>query len=150
MIFLPRISALHCMVLILMSNIAAIYRLIKVQPNALCRSFLRALVYAAMCSFMLGYHVHEKAIIIPWILQTFLVAETEMDRLLYFLLTLSGLYSLFPLIPGKFEWCIKNLLTILFLSITYFGLDIKQEFSIQSKRLVFIFSLLLPLYYSII
>lgn len=104
-VYLPQISALFCMLLIGICLIPACILLYKYPSGkALCK----CMVYSSMSMFMFGYHVHEKAILIPWVLQTLVCTDSIEDRLLYLLLACSGTVSLFPLIPGQFEWAIKG------------------------------------------
>eukprot|EP01032_Pedospumella_encystans_P016506 gene16506-18833_t len=67
---LPSVSAGVCLLLMfctLLPAMCVVYR--TPTPKVL----VHALVYASLCSFMVGYHVHEKAIIIPLLLQTLVV-----------------------------------------------------------------------------
>lgn len=114
---LPRVTATHCLLLVLLASAPAAVRLLRVQPATASKQrwqrqqfvlALRALVYASLSSFMLGYHVHEKALLPAWLLQTLLVAESASDRVVFFLLSAAGSVALFPLIPGPFEWCVKG------------------------------------------
>ena len=61
-----------------------------------------------MSSFMLGYHVHEKAILTPMIFQLFLSVISPQDGFLALLLTQVGTYSLFPLFTGLQELPLKG------------------------------------------
>lgn len=114
---LPRVTATHCLLLVLLASAPAAVRLLRVQPATASKPrwqrqqfvlALRALVYASLSSFMLGYHVHEKALLPAWLLQTLLVAESPSDRVVFCLLSAAGSVALFPLIPGPFEWCVKG------------------------------------------
>jgi alpha-1,3-glucosyltransferase len=104
-VFLPKVSAQLCLMLVLLSLLPACFAIYR-RPNI--TQLVRCLVYASMSSFMLGYHVHEKAIIIPWLLQTLICTVSPQDRLLCFALTAIGGTSLLPLLPGQFECCIKS------------------------------------------
>ena len=71
---LPPVSAAACLGLV---GLALLPAVLAVWSKPTHRTLLAALVYASMCSFMLGYHVHEKAVIIPMLLQTFLLLDPD-------------------------------------------------------------------------
>lgn len=104
MTIFPKVTATHCLGLVLLTSIPAI---IAVSKNQSLKVLIRSLAYASMCSFLFGYHVHEKAIIIPWILMS-LYADSVLEKFSLMLLSTAGIVSLFPLIPGKFELLIKG------------------------------------------
>ncbi|CAM9089867.1 unnamed protein product, partial [Ectocarpus fasciculatus] len=63
--FLPSVSAGVCLGAIVVAMAPALYALAKKpDPGVL----IDAVLYCSMCSFMFGYHVHEKAVLIPMIL----------------------------------------------------------------------------------
>ncbi len=99
----PRVSASHCLLLVFFSTIPS---MLVVYKNQSSKVLLRVLVYCSLCSFLFGYHVHEKAIIIPWILLS-ICAETVLERYSLVLLSTAGTVALLPLIHGKFELLIK-------------------------------------------
>jgi alpha-1,3-glucosyltransferase len=104
--FFPQISAGHCLFMTLIAVLVASWWLFirKFSMKNVCRS----LVFVSLSSFMFGYHVHEKAILIPLLIQTLLVHDSEEDQFLFLSLTMSGIISLFPLIPGQMELLIKG------------------------------------------
>lgn len=61
---------------------------------------IQSVVYCSFCSFMLAYHVHEKAIMTALIPLTLLVCETHLRNLhslIFWQVSLWGLLGLFPL-----------------------------------------------------
>lgn len=74
-----------------------------VTPNLLIRSVL----YTSLCSFMLGYHVHEKAILIPMLCAAMISSRSDRDAVLFIKLSAIGIFSLFPLFTGIDELMIK-------------------------------------------
>lgn len=105
-------------------------------PGSLCKS----VVYMSLCSFLFGYHVHEKAILITLIPLAIMAAKgrdpTAPSR--YIFLSTIGTYSLFPLLTEPQEYLIK-----IFLSATYLSIAIpwlqspniwKNFFGIASKK----------------
>ena len=84
---------------------------IKEQLN----QFLRTIVLCSLCSFLFGWHVHEKAIlmaILPFTLLAFTGKET--DARIFLFLQAVGHYSLFPLLFTSFETVIKICLALFY------------------------------------
>ena len=115
---LPRVSAAVCLLLTMVSIFPGLtvlwYRsdgnkMIGVHRRARTILLVRILVNASLSSFMLGYHVHEKAILTPMILQLFLSVLSPEDGFFAILLAQVGGYSLFPLFTGLPELPLKGL-----------------------------------------
>jgi alpha-1,3-glucosyltransferase len=130
-LLLPRISALHCLLLTLWSLLPALQRILRQPEPTHVRNIagedaaegrssgreaivtlLRCLVFASLSTFMFGYHVHEKAVLTPMVLQLLLSAESSEDALLSLLLTQAGGTGLFPLFTGLQELPIKGATSI--------------------------------------
>jgi hypothetical protein len=87
---LPPVSATMCLLLLfltLLPAMVAIYR----KPTA--QTLLVCLVYASLSNFMWGYHVHEKAVIIPLLLQTFTLMYSTYNEEEEELSTVGGIHS---------------------------------------------------------
>lgn len=67
---LPPVSAGTCMIVLMLSLVPALCVLYK-TPSV--RVLVQCLVYASLSSFIWGYHVHEKAVIIPMLMQVFVL-----------------------------------------------------------------------------
>merc|ERR1719412_399930 len=70
--------------------------------------FLRAVTLCTFISFLFGYHVHEKAILmvtIPWTI--LFVANYEYERRMFVFLTTIANFSLFPLLFREEETIVK-------------------------------------------
>ncbi|KAM9788607.1 LOW QUALITY PROTEIN: dolichyl pyrophosphate Glc1Man9GlcNAc2 alpha-1,3-glucosyltransferase [Neosynchiropus ocellatus] len=78
------------------------------------RGFLRCLVICALGSFMFGWHVHEKAVLLAILPLSILAVQTREDAGTFLLLATAGHYSLFPLIFSPAELPIKVLLMLSF------------------------------------
>ncbi|XP_066109806.1 dolichyl pyrophosphate Glc1Man9GlcNAc2 alpha-1,3-glucosyltransferase isoform X3 [Saccopteryx bilineata] len=78
------------------------------------RGFLRCLVLCALSSFMFGWHVHEKAVLLAILPMSLLSMGKAGDASIFLILTTAGHYSLFPLLFTAPELPIKILLMLLF------------------------------------
>ncbi|KAF3705491.1 putative dolichyl pyrophosphate Glc1Man9GlcNAc2 alpha-1,3-glucosyltransferase [Channa argus] len=109
---LPSISppiTFLCTLLSILPAVASIW----LRPQG-ARGFLRCLVLCALGSFMFGWHVHEKAILIPILPLSILAVESREDARTFLLLTTTGHYSLFPLLFTPAELPIKVVLMLVF------------------------------------
>lgn len=81
--------------------------------------FPRLITYVTLSAFLFGFHVHEKAILMPLAPLLMLAAsgkDADAVREYSFLLTV-GTYSLFPLLTRMEEYAIKILLLVTHISI---------------------------------
>eukprot|EP00116_Pleurobrachia_bachei_P003679 sb/3463941/ len=107
---LPNITPLHCATLTLALLSLPLIKLFK-SPSP--ERFLRSVVFAAFTSYMTGYHVHEKAllvILVPYGLALFLDSSTAKD---YLFISVIGTYSLFPLLYQVQELPLKVVIHIM-------------------------------------
>ncbi|EAZ63014.1 predicted protein [Scheffersomyces stipitis CBS 6054] len=117
-LILPTITPKLTFLLTLFYQIMALIPLF-LQPNF--RRFVGALTLCGYSSFLFGWHVHEKAILIVIFPMTFLVSQDK--RLLgpFNLLVTCGYVSLFPLIFTCNEWLVKVVFTLLWYIIFHFN-----------------------------
>uniref|UniRef100_A0A9J7XAE4 Alpha-1,3-glucosyltransferase n=1 Tax=Cyprinus carpio carpio TaxID=630221 RepID=A0A9J7XAE4_CYPCA len=83
------------------------------RPNG-ARGFLRCLVICALGSFMFGWHVHEKAIMMAILPLSLLAVDSRKDAGIFLMLSVTSHYSLFPLLFTTQELPIKIFLMLLF------------------------------------
>lgn len=74
------------------------------------KNFIASLVHCGMSSFMFGWHVHEKAILLAIIPLGLIAAEDGFQRRTYLLMATIGHFGLFPLLFLPTETPIKILL----------------------------------------
>mmetsp|Transcript_17233 Transcript_17233/g.25465 ORF Transcript_17233/g.25465 Transcript_17233/m.25465 type:complete len:490 (-) Transcript_17233:819-2288(-) len=111
---LPEISPSLCALLLITGLLPGLYCAWKATP----RTFLYCVVFCGLSSFMLAYHVHEKAImtaIIP--LATF--CHDKNDKRLFLRLNTFGLVGLFPLLFRPIELPLKLMSLISYMALTY-------------------------------
>lgn len=129
---LPDIPASMCALLLLLSLIPGLY--FGAWMAAARRDNTRlilAVVYSAMCSFQLGFHVHEKAIlnaIIPFIIlvatnktvpTSLSIHQMITQRFLFFQMTALGLLGIFPLLFRVVELPVKLVTYTAYMALCY-------------------------------
>ena len=81
--------------------------LICLWQNPRPEGFLPAAVYANLCSFMFGYHVHEKAILMVTVPMALEALRSQQHSRQYFVLSTVGHVALMPLLFTEQEYPIK-------------------------------------------
>lgn len=115
---LPTITPKLTFLLTLFYQVMALIPLF-LQPTF--ERFIGALTLCGYASFLFGWHVHEKAILIVIFPITFLVPRDKRLLSPFNLLAACGYVSLFPLIFTCEEWLIKVVFTLLWYIIYYFN-----------------------------
>ncbi|XP_074246866.1 dolichyl pyrophosphate Glc1Man9GlcNAc2 alpha-1,3-glucosyltransferase-like isoform X1 [Saimiri boliviensis] len=109
---LPSVTPLATLICTLIAILPSIFYLwFKPQGP---RGFLRCLILCALSTFMFGWHVHEKAILLAILPMSLLSVGKAGDASVFLILTTTGHYSLFPLLFTAPELPIKILLMLLF------------------------------------
>lgn len=114
---LPEVTSPMTFIIAVCAMIPALFHIIRRPfPGTL----VETVVYCSLCSFLFGYHVHEKAILMTLIPMAIMVAKARHgDRMAgsYIFLTTIGTYSLFPLLTEPQEYLIKVFLLLTYLII---------------------------------
>lgn len=110
-VILPSISPGTCLLLTFLGIMPCCYKLWKCPGNPL--HFIRCLVLCALTSFVFGWHVHEKAILLVIIPFTLLAVTWEQEARSYLLVSTVGFFSLFPLLFQPFELPTKTLIFLI-------------------------------------
>ncbi|XP_062289282.1 probable dolichyl pyrophosphate Glc1Man9GlcNAc2 alpha-1,3-glucosyltransferase [Scomber scombrus] len=117
---LPSVSpsvTLVCTLLSILPAVASIW----FRPRG-ARGFLRCLLICALASFMFGWHVHEKAVLIAILPLSVLAVESREDAGIFLMLSATGHYSLFPLLHTPAELPIKVVLMLIFTIFSFVAL----------------------------
>ncbi|KAJ1526081.1 hypothetical protein ONE63_009246 [Megalurothrips usitatus] len=124
---LPSISPRLTFLLTLLSIVPALVKLWLSPGNPL--HFVRCLVLCACGSFMFGWHVHEKAVLMIIIPLTVLAVVWRREAQIYLILSTVGHYSLFPLLFTPFELPIK--VSLLLIHAIYAFLNLSHLFALD-------------------
>nr|CAG4637044.1 EOG090X06YP [Ceriodaphnia reticulata] len=116
-VVLPSVGPKTTLICTLLALAPAVVILLKrpYQP----RIFVRAVVLCAFASFLFGWHVHEKAILIVITPLTLLAVSSHEDCRLFMLLSVTGHVSLFPLLLTPFENVVKTVLVLTYSLASY-------------------------------
>lgn len=126
---------------------------ISIVPSVLClwfkpqgpRGFLRCLVLCALTSFMCGWHVHEKAILLAILPLSLLAITSAKDAGIYLILATVGHLSLFPLLFTPQELPIKILLMAIFSVFSFSSLNAlfrKEGKLLNRSEALYVYSLI--------
>lgn len=118
---LPNITPTVTLVLTLLSLCPCLYRLWFCSNNPL--HFPRSIVLCSSLSFLFGYHVHEKAILIPLIPLTITSVLNPREAKIFLLFSFCSLYSLLPLIFTPLESILKFILFFTYTIYTFVSLN---------------------------
>lgn len=117
---LPEITPRHTFILTILTQLPALVKLF-LSPSS--DNFLGALILTAYSSFLFGWHVHEKAILLV-ILPFLLLCLRDRRHLGAFRpLAIAGHVSLFPLLFTTQEFLIKTVYTVLWLVVFLAAFD---------------------------
>jgi alpha-1,3-glucosyltransferase len=101
---LPDISASTAIILVVLAMIPSLIRLNLTPTHGV---FMRVVVNCTLCMFVLGYHVHEKAILVTLIPLSLISFESPLAASLFLQISFVGIFSLFPLFSGLAELPVK-------------------------------------------
>ncbi|KAI0776009.1 glycosyltransferase family 57 protein [Trametes elegans] len=85
----------------------------KLWMNTSYKSFVTALTLCGFTSYMFGWHVHEKAILLVLVPLSLLAAENNEYFRVFTLASIAGIYSLFPLLFTPAETLVKIIYSVL-------------------------------------
>jgi alpha-1,3-glucosyltransferase len=128
---LPSIPPVVTMVLTLVAILPALLKLWFAPSGP--KEFPQCLLLCAYGSFMFGWHVHEKAIMMITVPMCLLAVEEVVFGRLFILVTVSGHIALFPLLFQPAELLPKVLLFIAYTSLTIMGLSLNIQHTVKQQ-----------------
>jgi alpha-1,3-glucosyltransferase len=126
-VYMPSVNASVCLIITIAAMVPAVVSIIRTPEP---KTFLFSMIYCSLCSFMFGYHVHEKAILIPCILSCLALASSGRSVLVqtcFFLLSSFSVLSLLPLFTGAAELPIKIVFHVLNAFLTLYFIEEVDE-----------------------
>ena len=116
---LPSISPLATLISTLLTMLPCLINLwLKPRDS---KRFLKALVLCAYGSFMFGWHVHEKAVLLITIPLSLLSLDSRTYGRIFILVSTAGNLSLFPLLFQPAETPIKVILMLMYTFFTFWA-----------------------------
>ncbi|KJA29945.1 glycosyltransferase family 57 protein [Hypholoma sublateritium FD-334 SS-4] len=124
---LPNVKPAHTFVITVVFQLVW---LVKLWRNPTYKSFLTALTLSGWTSFLFGWHVHEKAVLLVLIplrqvgsASRLLAAERQAYFRTFLLASVAGVFSLFPLIFNPTESIIKVVYSTIWIAAVYIPLS---------------------------
>ncbi|KAL7046021.1 hypothetical protein ACKWTF_002445 [Chironomus riparius] len=143
---LPQITPKITFIITTISMIPCCIKILRNREDSVA-NFLKPLTICAACSFMFGWHVHEKAILMILIPIQILSSNCVSEMSSSFFLAVFGLYSLTPLLYSKELIILKLSLFVLYIMINYYILKQNSYPKLLVIEKIYCFGLfLLPIY----
>ncbi|TFK43647.1 glucosyltransferase [Crucibulum laeve] len=117
---LPNIQPIHTFIITIAWQ--SIW-LIKLWRTPTYKSFLTALTLCGWTSFLFGWHVHEKAVLLVLIPLSLLASERQAYFRTFIIASVAGIFSLFPLIFTPGESLVKVIYSTLWITFIYVPLS---------------------------
>lgn len=125
------------------------YQILAVIPVLFDPSFKRfigSLTLCGLASYLFGWHVHEKAILLVIIPFSFLVVLDRRLLVSFMLVSAAGYVSLFPLLYENADFALKCLYTFVWCVIYFFAIRKTTKLSSSVERRVFFMDRLAIIY----
>ncbi|KAL6309706.1 glucosyltransferase [Sparassis latifolia] len=113
---LPNVKPIHTFAITIAFQ--ALY-LLKLWKTPTYKSFVTALTLCGYTSFMFGWHVHEKAILLVLVPLSLLAAENHAYFRTFMIASVAGIFSLFPLLFTPAETLVKIIYSVLWAIIVF-------------------------------
>ena len=111
-----QVGATVCTLLVLVAMTPCLVALWRNPSTSL---LLHSTSYAALCGFMFGFHVHEKAILTSVILDAVQACRGHGGRLSFSVLAATASYSVHPLLYKQDEYAAKWAITLTYMSLLF-------------------------------
>ncbi|KAI9141884.1 glycosyltransferase family 57 protein [Paraphysoderma sedebokerense] len=115
-VVLPNILPHHTFILTVVSQVPA---LIKLWRNPSFENFIVSIVLCGFGSFHFGWHVHEKAMIMVLIPLSLLSITSLALAKIFYIASIVGYFSLFPLLFQPLEFPIKISILVIYVTLSY-------------------------------
>lgn len=144
---LPSISPLMTFIAVSLAMLPCCIKMLFYKTESI-RSFMKPLIICAATSFMFGWHVHEKAILMVLIPLQVLTANSHQEARSSLFLTIFGLYSLTPLLFTSELILVKLSLFALYVGFNTFAFrELFQTQVLKTHEILYSAGILaLPLY----
>ncbi|KAI0729352.1 glycosyltransferase family 57 protein [Fomitopsis betulina] len=113
---LPNVKPIHTFIITIAFQ--AVY-LVKLWRAPTYKSFVTALTLCGWTSFMFGWHVHEKAILLVLVPLSLLAADNHAYFRTFMIASVAGVFSLFPLLFTPAETLVKVFYSSLWAALTF-------------------------------
>ncbi|OCB91546.1 glycosyltransferase family 57 protein [Sanghuangporus baumii] len=113
---LPNVKPIHTFIITLAFQ--SVF-MIKLWRTPTYKSFLCALTLCGFVSYMFGWHVHEKAILLVLVPLSLLAGENHAFFRTFILASVAGIYSLFPLLFTPAETLVKILYSTIWMYLVF-------------------------------
>lgn len=117
---LPNVKPIHTFLVTLLSQTVFLVKLSRVPTY---KSFLGALTLCGYTSYMFGWHVHEKAILLILVPLSLLAPESYAYFRTFTIASAAGVFSLFPLLFTPAEIFVEVLCSILWATLIFVPLN---------------------------
>ncbi|CAF0744393.1 unnamed protein product [Brachionus calyciflorus] len=124
--------------------------LVILKKKNIIDRLINLIVICAFSSFLFGWHVHEKAVLMILIPASILAVKDKNQACLYFFMTTISYYSLFPLIYKNFEYPIKIVLFVMSVLYNYEALryQFKDGFKLKKIEIFYLGLIILLEFYN--
>ncbi|CBJ33171.1 Dolichyl-P-Glc:Glc1Man9GlcNAc2-PP-dolichyl glucosyltransferase ALG8, family GT57 [Ectocarpus siliculosus] len=109
MAILPSVPTAACLFLSVLACWPAFVRAWK-TPSA--QVFAWGVVHCSLSAFLVGFHVHEKALLVPAVVSALLASHSRAGARMYLRLSFLAAFAVFPLLPGPELRVLKVVLLI--------------------------------------
>eukprot|EP01025_Chloroclados_australasicus_P013206 TRINITY_DN16266_c1_g1_i1.p1 TRINITY_DN16266_c1_g1~~TRINITY_DN16266_c1_g1_i1.p1 ORF type:complete len:436 (-),score=21.34 TRINITY_DN16266_c1_g1_i1:33-1256(-) len=131
---IPQISPLMSAALVLFAQLPLLINVIR-SPHQI--SFGRGVAYSYLCSFMFGFHVHEKAVLVVTIPLAFYAFQDVKNSGEYVFLSTVSNYALLPLLFRDEEYYIKIVIFLSYQLLVEYLLQKKQNLNWGQRMYIF-------------
>ncbi|EIN10737.1 glycosyltransferase family 57 protein [Punctularia strigosozonata HHB-11173 SS5] len=117
---IPNVKPVHTFAITLFFQAIFMAKLFRTPTY---KSFVAALTLCGYTSFMFGWHVHEKAILLVLVPFSLLATDNYVMLRTFMIASISGVYSLFPLLFTPAETLVKVVYSVLWTYMTFYPLS---------------------------